>query len=444
MFTSSLLAQITCGKLVGNPHIKVNSFSIDSRNIKKGDVFIALKGSRFDGNEFVKDAFEKGAIGAIAEKLVEVPQDKFLILVNSSLEALKKIAKYKRENFKGKVIGVAGSAGKTTTKELLAHLLSFVGKVYKSPGNLNSQIGLPLSVANAPLDCDFWVLEHGASKRGEIKELVRITKPFIRVITKIGEEHLEGFRSLEGIILGNGELFCFLSEPFIAVIPEDTIKYYGFIPKERLYTFGEKDIESYQITEEGVKAFIEGEEFFIPVPSLGIINNLVASIKVLRALGYKLKNFKEALSRFKPEWGRMEVIKLRNFTVINDTYNANPPSVENAIRSLSLMGNKKKIVILGDMLELGKYSKELHRKVGELLNECKINVVFFSGEEIKEAYNVYRGLKFYTHSKEELKRVLKENKEILKGSLTLVKASRGLRFEDIVEFLRGVDDELSG
>lgn len=438
------MARITDGRLIGNPSVSVNSFSIDSRKIKRGEVFIALKGSCFDGNKFIKDAFEKGAVGAVAEKFVEVPHGKFLIIVNSSLEALKKIAKYKRKNFKGTVVGIAGSAGKTTTKELLAHLLSFVGKVYKSPGNLNSQIGLPLSVANAPIDCDFWVLEHGASKRGEIRELVSITRPHIRVITKIGEEHLEGFGSMEGVIFGNGELFCFFSEPFKAIIPEDTIEYYSFIPKEWRYTFDKKDIERYEITEEGVNVRVEGEEFFIPVPSLGLVNNLLVSLKVLKILEYELRNFKEAVRQFKPEWGRMEVERLKNFTIINDVYNANPPSVENAVRSLCLMGNKKKVVILGDMLELGKYSRELHRKVGELLNACKIDVVFFSGEEVKEAYNVYRGLKFYTNSKEELKKVLREKKEVLKGGVILIKASRGMRFEEIVEFLREVDNEFSG
>ncbi|HID66679.1 MAG TPA: hypothetical protein EYP32_07910 [Aquificaceae bacterium] len=186
------LSKIVHGDFSGD-NLRVSKFSIDSRDLRGGEVFIALKGSKFDGHDFIKEAFEKGAIGVISEKDINVPKGKFVIKVDSSLEALRKIASFKRKIFKGKVIGIAGSVGKTTTKELVAYLLSKVGKTYKTPGNLNSQIGLPLAIANAPLDVNFWVLEHGASKRGEIRKLIEITKPHVRLITTIGEEHLEGF-----------------------------------------------------------------------------------------------------------------------------------------------------------------------------------------------------------------------------------------------------------
>jgi len=439
------LSKIVHGDFLGD-NLRTSEFSIDSRDIKGGEVFIALKGSKFDGHDFIKEAFEKGAIGVISEKDISVPKGKFVIKVSSSLEALRKIASFKRKIFKGKVIGVTGSAGKTTTKELIAHMLSKVGKTYKTPGNLNSQIGLPLAIANAPIDVNFWVLEHGASKRGEIRKLIEITRPHIRLITTIGEEHLEGFGNIENVIWGNGEMFCGLNNYFNAVIPHKIYNYYSFLPRTWVITFGKKgDIffDEFIINDRGVTLYTKGEEFFVPVPSVGMVENLLASFGVLKSLGYDFKHFKGALRDFKSEKGRMEIIDFRNFKVINDAYNANPPSMRNAIKSLNKFKNEKKILILGDMLELGEHSKALHRKVGELLNTFKFYTVFFYGKDMEEAYKVYKGKKFYTSSRIELINLVKKNKKILKGGLILLKGSRGMKLEEIMEVLRGIDNELS-
>lgn len=439
------LSKIVYGNFLGD-NLRISRFSIDSRDIRGGEVFIALKGSKFDGHDFINEAFEKGAIGVISERDINIPKGKFVIKVSSSLEALRRIASFKRKIFKGKVIGVAGSAGKTTTKELIAHLLSKVGKTYKTPGNLNSQIGLPLAIANAPIDVNFWVLEHGASKRGEIKKLIEITKPHIRLITTIGEEHLEGFGSIENVIWGNGEMFCALNDKFHAIIPYGIYNYYSFLPRAWVLTFGKKgDIfcDDFVLSDRGTTLYIKGEEFFVPVPSVGMVDNLLASFGVLKSLGYDFKNFKGALRDFKSEKGRMEIISFRNFKVINDAYNANPPSMRNAIKSLKEFKNEKKILILGDMLELGERSKDLHREVGELLNAFKFYTVFFYGKDIEEAYRVYQGKKFYASSKRELIKLVKKNKKIFKNGLILLKGSRGMKLEEIIEILRGIDNELS-
>lgn len=439
------LSKIVHGDFSGD-NLRVSKFSIDSRDLRGGEVFIALKGSKFDGHDFIKEAFEKGAIGVVSEKDINVPKGKFVIKVDSSLEALRKIASFKRKIFKGKVIGIAGSVGKTTTKELVAYLLSKVGKTYKTPGNLNSQIGLPLAIANAPLDVNFWVLEHGASKRGEIRKLIEITKPHVRLITTIGEEHLEGFGSVDNVIWGNGEMFCGLNNYFNAVIPHGIYNHYSFLPRAWVITFGKKgDIffDEFVINDGGTTLYISGEEFFVPVPSVGMVENLLASFGVLKSLGYDFKNFKGALRDFKSEKGRMEIICFRNFKVINDTYNANPPSMRNAIKSLNKFKNEKKILILGDMLELGEHSKALHREVGELLNTFKFYTVFFYGKEMIEAYKVYQGKKFYASSKSELIKLVKKSKKMLKDGLILLKGSRGMKLEEIIEVLRGIDNELS-
>ena len=441
---AQLLSYITQGTLKGKNKI-FEGFSIDSRSVREGEVFIALKGSRFDGHDFIQDAFKNGAIGVISEREVEPPEGKFVIKVESTFKALQRIASYKRRSFKGKVIGVAGSAGKTTTKELIAYLLSQKGKVFKTPGNLNSQIGLPLAIANAPLDADFWVLELGASQLGEIQRLTELSLPHIRVITSLGEEHLEGFGSLENVIRGNGEIFQHWFEGCKAVIPDYAKDYYPFL--KEFITFGEKgDIkgEIKEISLRGISFVVDGEEFFVPVLSLGMLDNTLASFGVLRALGFDFREFKEKLSSFKPEWGRMEVINFPCLTVINDAYNSNPLSLRNAINTLSLVRHPKKILILGDMLELGSYSRQLHEEIGSLLNNKDFFMVIFVGKEMYYAYNAFRGNKLYFAERQRLENFIRESYYLFNDSLILIKGSRGMRLEEIIPALREVCEKWEG
>ena len=436
---NSLILSEVVGGLLKGESCSFKSFSIDSRKIREGDVFVALKGSRFDGHDFIGEAFERGAVGVISEKSINPPAGKFVIKVNSSREALRRIAAYKRKLFKGKVIGVAGSAGKTTTKELVAHLLSQRGKVYKTPGNLNSQIGLPLAVANAPLDVDYWVLELGASKLGEIKVLTGISLPHVRVITSLGEEHLEGFGSLENVINGNGEIFEYWFDECVAVIPDYARKYFPAL--KRVITFGKNgDIKGKlrKVSLEGIHFLVEENEFFIPVASLGVLNNALASFGVIKALGFDYRTLREALRTFKPEWGRMEIIKLQGATIINDAYNSNPLSLRNAINTLALIKHPKKILILGDMLELGNYSKSLHEEVGQLLNTKDFFLVIFVGKEMKYAYKNYKGRKLYFENVKVLAKYLVKSEISFKDGLILIKGSRGMKLEELIPVIEEV------
>ncbi len=435
---TELISFITGGRLKGESR-SIKGFSIDSRKIREGEVFIAIKGSRFDGHDFIKEAFSKGAIGVISEKEIIPPEKKFAIKVDSSLEALRKIAKYKRKIFKGRVIAVTGSAGKTTTKELVAHLISRKGKVFKTPGNLNSQIGLPLAIANAPLNVDFWVLELGASQLGEIRKLTELSLPHVRVITSLGEEHLEGFGSIENVIKGNGEIFEYWFKDSMAVIPDYAKDYYPFL--EKLITFGERGEIKGRIKEvnlKGVSFNINGEEFFIPVVSLGMLNNALASFGVLKALGFNYREFKEALSTFEPTWGRMEIIRFSNLTIINDAYNSNPLSLKNAIDTLSLIEYPKKILILGDMLELGNHSKRLHEEIGNLLNKRNFYMVVFIGKEMFHAFRKYIGNGLYFETKQGFKNFIQNSKKIFQDGLILIKGSRGMRLEELIPVFKEV------
>jgi len=442
----SLIAKVTKGILKGSSdNVKIKAFSIDTRKIQKGEVFIALRGSRYDGHSFIEDAFKKGAIGVISERDLSPPKGKFVIKVESTLEALKNLALYKRKSFRGRVIGIAGSAGKTTTKELLAHLLSLKGRVFKTPGNLNSQIGLPYVIANADLNADFWILEIGASKLGEVKELTKISMPDIRVITALGEEHLEGFGSLENVIRGNGELFYNFRKDNYAVIPDYTLEYYT-LPRERVLTFGKKGdlrIESLSLSLKGVSVRVEGLEFFLPIINLGIAQNLLASLGVLKVLGFELKEFTERVKNFKGAEGRMELLKFENFYLINDSYNSNPTSLRNAIETLKALNYPKTIIILGDMLELGEKSRELHTEAGFLIKSLNPYYTLLYGKEMFNAYKLLKENAFHTTVWEELVSFIKERREIFKNALIFIKGSRGMRLERLIDVFGGINNEFA-
>ncbi len=432
------LVRILEGEVRGKPEGYVKGFSIDSRRIEPGEVFIAFRGERHDGHDFVGSALSKGAVGAVVERDLK-PDSGFIIKVSSTLEALRRIALYRRENFRGEVIGVAGSVGKTTTKELIYHLLSHTAPSYRSEGNLNSQIGLPLVLSNMPLDVSYAVIELGASSVGDVARLMEYARPKVRVITALGEEHLESFGSLEDVIRGNGEILRDFSEDSFAVIPHYALEYYE-LPRERVTTFGEGGdlrVDGIRLSLKGTEFLFWGESFSVPVLSRGIVDNVLAGFGVLTALGYDPRDFRDALGKFTPPAGRMNLLNFVNFFIIDDTYNANPPSVRNALLTLaSLNGGSKKIVILGDMLELGEESPKLHAEVGKLVAELGIDYAIFHGKHMREAYKEcvnYGGKAVFLDKKEDIKdEMLKYMRD---KNIILVKGSRGMRMEQLIDRL---------
>ena len=442
------LARIVKGRLVGDPELSFCDLATDSRKVKEGDLFIALKGAKHDGHDFINSALTAGAVGAISEKEIKPPEGKFAVIVDSSLGALHRLAHEKRKNFKGKAVAVAGSVGKTTTKDLIHFLLSAVGKACKSEGNLNSQVGLPLTLWKMDEEADFWVLEMGASKVGEIKKLVAFAKPHIRVITALGEEHLEGFGSFEGVIKGNGEIFEGFSEEDFAVIPSYALSYYS-LPRDRVLTFGRNgDLKAEKITLslEGTAFYFEGESFKVPVLSVGVVDSCLAAFGVLRVLGYDPKDFKDLLYSFSPPEGRMNLYREGNFYLIDDTYNANPPSVRNALKTLSLVGrNLTKVAVLGDMLELGEDSRRFHTEVGLFLKEAGVDIALFYGRDMVYAYREFARLggkgRFFKEKSDLIEEVLKLKKD---NHIILVKGSRGMKMEEVVKSLKETESYGTG
>lgn len=425
------LASICEGILYGES-ATFSGFCIDSREVKEGNVFVALKGSRHDGHDFAQEAFSRGAVGAIVQRGIKVPKGKFYVLVDDTLEALRRIALYRRRLFTGRVIGVAGSAGKTTTKEMIAFLLSKIGKVCKTPKNYNSQIGLPFSIANFEEDCQFWVVEMGASQKGDVKNLIKLAKPHVRVITAIGEEHLETFGCLDDVILGNGEIFEDMQEEDVAVLPKYVSHCYEL---KNVITFGEGgDLQATNIklSKEGITFQVEDVSLSLRVPSLAILENALCSLGVLKALGYNWKELSHHLAEFCPAPQRFHLIRKGSFLIIDDTYNANPPSVRKALLSLSLFDGHR-IAILGDMLELGPMSEAYHREVGKLCAELGIDACIFYGTHMRFAYEEclkHSASCYHSSSKEEVLRYL--SSLIREGSVILVKGSRGMKMEELL------------
>jgi len=295
-------------------------------------------------------------------------------------------------------------------------------------------------LSNLDLDAEFAVLELGASRRGEVLSLTKLARPSVRVITALGEEHLETFGTLEDVIKGNGEIFHGFSEDDRAVLPAYAKKYYD-LPEERVITFGEGDLkaENVDITVEGAVFELWREKFRVPVLSLGAVDNALAAFGVLKALGMDPREFKKRLESFNPPEGRMRVLKFESFYLIDDTYNANPPSVRNAVRTLaSLRTDSKKVVVLGDMLELGRESKKLHAQIGAFIKDMGIDFAIFYGKETVHSYRelVRRGGNgvFIEEKEGVLEEMLKWMKD---KNIILLKGSRGMRMETLIEGIRG-------
>ncbi|WP_433746585.1 UDP-N-acetylmuramoyl-tripeptide--D-alanyl-D-alanine ligase [Falsibacillus pallidus] len=431
---------------------EIQGVCIDTRKLQKGNLFIPFKGEKIDGHTLVKDAFEKGASAALWEKDVpNPPQDVPVLLVDSSMEAVQELSKSYRNQLDLKVVGVTGSNGKTTTKDMIAAVLGTGFKVQKTEGNYNNHLGLPLTLLSIEEDTKAVVLEMGMSARGEIEFLTKLARPDIAVITNIGESHLQDLGSREGIAEAKLEIALGLGE-------EGTLVYFGDEPllQERLQgcrpyqlqSFGQSennDVYPVEVnsTEDGnhFRVNINPDiEFFVPVMGIHNVMNAVSAVIVGSKLGLDLEKIKTGLAGLKLTAMRMEkVAGINGSVIINDAYNASPTSMRAAIRlAEEQTGSGKKYLVLGDMLELGDKEKEFHLQTGREIDPEKITEVFTYGERgmwiaegARERFGEER-----VHAlldKEPLIEALKS--KVNEKDFILVKASRGMKLEDIVHAL---------
>jgi UDP-N-acetylmuramoyl-tripeptide--D-alanyl-D-alanine ligase len=431
---------------------KITGVSTDSRKIKKGEIFFAIKGEKFDGHDFVSSAFRKGAAASVVNlDWFERNKDKFkgkiLIAVENTLKALGKLANVYRKDFDIPIIAIAGSNGKTTTKEMIACVLGQKYKVLKSEGNLNNQIGVPLTLFKLRKIHQVGVIEFGTNHFGEVRYLCEIAEPNYGLITNIGREHIEFFKDIEGVAKEEGSLFDYLFEKggFVFVNLDDE---YVRKMSERFrnkMTFGfskDADVKAQIIDVDDLARFkfkvkFNGKEqvLKLKIPGEHLVINAVSAFAVGLKFGISPSSIKKALGQYEPFSKRMEIIKIKGITLINDTYNANPDSVIASLKTLSQMKcSGKRIAVLGDMLELGEYTEVAHREVGQKLGEFGVDYFFSYGEAMHYAYevasqNIAHTMHFW--DKDLLIHHLFEIAD--RGDIILVKGSRGMKMEEIVE-----------
>lgn len=450
---STDILKATGGKLVAGPESPDFSFSgacIDSRLIKEGELFVPLKGTRSDGHEFIYQALERGA-GAIAAESFspseQIPKGKYLIQVEDTLRALQKIGRYLRMKRPGMpVIGITGTNGKTTTKELTAAILSKKFSLLKSSGNLNNHIGLPLNLCGLEDSHQMCVLEMGASFPGDIKDLCRMAVPTHGVLTNIGQGHLEGFGSMEGLLKTKLELAT-ASDTIIFNADDPMLRpalaaYKGKV----LVKFGIK--EKSDIRAENIKLYeksssftlISGDdkiEVTLRIPGLFNVYNALAAASAGIIFGVDFKDIAAVCASFSAVDMRYQIGEFKGALVLNDVYNANPASMRESIRELARLREGRRgraIAVLGDMLELGVYSEDAHREIGRFLRESGVDLFISAGpmmalalEEFSENGNT--AIKC-PDSAEAGKALLKELNET---DTVLIKGSRGMKMEKVLE-----------
>ncbi len=428
--------------------------SIDSRGISQGQLFWALRGERFDGHHFVDQAVESGAIGAVVGQCFILPtnwtEGKVLIQVPDRLKALQDFAKYLRCKISAPVIAVTGSNGMTTTKEMIASILNESGRVLKTEGNQNNLIGLPLTLTRLSSKVDSVVLELGMNDFGEIRKLTRICNPDVGVVTNIGPAHLEFFGSLEKISQAKAELFEEMNSDGVAVINYDD-PFCGALAKNinKVITFGlskeamVKAENLHQGKNLTFTLYYNEEQAKITLPLIGKHNvyNALAAAAATLALKVPLSNVRRGLENVTIPPMRMVQFKTgEGYTIINDAYNANPISVRVAIETLVQCKKRgRAILVLGDMLELGNKAEKFHREVGSFIAQRPIEYLFTSGPlahwiaEEALAGGMKKDHVFVDFSQDEIANNLKNL--LLRGDSVLVKGSRGVKMEKVVELL---------
>ncbi|HDR7850740.1 TPA: UDP-N-acetylmuramoyl-tripeptide--D-alanyl-D-alanine ligase [Bacillus toyonensis] len=434
--------------------ITIQGVSIDTRKIEKGNLYVPIQGERFDGHAFVDKAVENGAVATLWMKDVANPPENLpVIFVEDTLLALQMLAKNYRDQLDVKVIGVTGSNGKTSTKDIVTSLLATKFKVQKTEGNFNNHIGLPLTILNLEENTEVAVLEMGMSSRGEIEFLSKLARPNAAIITNIGEAHLMDLGSREAIAEAKLEIVAGLQEGGVFVYNGDEPLLTNRVPEMNLatetVTFGDARANDYYPTTVTLQATgthfkmnrEENISFYIPVLGKHNVYNTLASMAIAKHFGVTWEEMKQGLVTLQMTGMRMEIVKKDSgLTVINDAYNASPTAMEAAFHLMNgLDGFSQKIVVLGDMLELGDQEVQFHYEVGKLIDPAKISYVFTYGRlgaQIAEGAEInFPGerVKAY-HNKEELVKDLQA--VVGNNDVVLVKASRGMKLEEVITMLK--------
>ena len=407
----------------------------DTRKIKPGTLFFCLKGDNFNANEFAGEALDKGAVAVVIDEKKYYKNER-MILVDNVLETLQKLANYHRRQFVIPVIGITGTNGKTTTKELVTAVLSSKFRAHATAGNFNNHIGVPLTLLSMPVDTEIAVIEMGANHPGEIRDLCLIAEPTHGLITNIGKAHLEGFGSLQGVIDAKTELYTFVTQhKGILFVNSDNLLLMDLSSEYSRITYGSDSEADNRGQLLSSKPFIalEFNGRNLNTNLLGNYNftNIMAALAVGSYFDVEDEKLVEAISTYQPENKRSQLLETKTNKIYLDAYNANPTSMQNALESFAAIDMAPKVAILGDMLELGEESSKEHLATVESLKSYNFDPVILIGPEFVEAgkdsgFNVFSDTA-------QANRYLSQNP--LKDCFILLKGSRGIGLENLLDNL---------
>lgn len=445
---SEIVEAINGEILVKNNDTNFNKVSTDTRKIEKNNLFIALKGDNFNGNDYVIHATKKGAsiiiVDEIKFKIEELNNRVTIIKVKNTKTALGELARFYRQKIGIKVVGITGSTGKTSTKDLVAAFLSGKYKVFKTQGNFNNEIGLPLMIFELSKEYDIAVLEMGTSNFGEINRLANIARPNVAAITNIGVAHIEYLKSRENILKEKMCITDFFKDKSSLIVncEDDMLKRVNKGDKFNLEKIGYD--ENYDLYAKNIELTCETTAFDVVtknkishrfnlnmVGEHNVLNALIG-IQIAKEFGLTFDEMEKGLENFNATSMRLEFINKDNFTIINDSYNANPDSMKAALKVLGNYSGIRKIAVLGTMGELGDYAKEAHTEVGEFA-KGKADILLTTGD-FKKCYK--EGFKEGTMIFETKQDLMEKLKNMIKTNDTiLVKASRSEKFEEIIKYV---------
>lgn len=448
------IIKITNGRLiVGDKNTICQNYAKDSREVQQGDIYLGFLGENSNGSLYYEQAFAKGAIGAIVqdinidEEQKEKYKDKFIILVEDTVKAVQEIAKYKRNLYNIPVIAITGSVGKTSTKDIVASVVSKKFNTAKTEGNYNNHIGVPLTILKLKNE-DALVIEMGMNHLGEIEVLTNIAKPTVAIITNIGTAHIGNLGSRENILKAKLEILTGLQEDGIVVINNDNdLLHQWYLENKNKYkivTYGidnKSDVMAKDIvmTEEGstYKLVKTNDTIEVPVGGQHFVQNSLCALAIGSIYNIPMNELQEAIKTFELTKRRMDISKINGITIINDCYNANYDSMKAAIEYLGNISDKRKIAVLGDMLELGDFSKKLHEDVGHEIVKNNIDIVITVGDEARNiakiANNKIDTVIECISNKEAVEVINKIKKE---NDCILFKASNGMHFEEIIKEIK--------
>lgn len=431
------ILKIVDGTLLNNTKLnkKVKSIKFDSRKIENNDLYIAIIGKNKDGHEFIDEAIKKGAKGVIVSKDIKDKYNIPIIKVNDTLEALKKIACYKRKKFNGKVIAITGSVGKTTTKEIITNILKNKYKVVNNDGNKNNIYGLSETILNLKKDTEVLVVELGMNHRGEMETLSKICKPDISIITNIGTSHIGNLKSKRNIYKAKLEIIKGMNNGTIIVNSDDK-----YLKKIKLKNnikiiktgINNGDLKCLNIkkTNDSIEFVIninnKNEEFKINLPGIHFVNNCLLAIITAINMKIEINDIKKSLENYESYNRRYKIYKNENITLIDDSYNSSYESLKANLSTLDK--EESKLLIIGEVLELGKKSKKIHKKIGKLL-EIPNSLIFIVGNNMKILSKKY----MHFNNSEEVINYL-ENKN-LNGYTIFIKGSNAVKLNLVSEYI---------